>query len=102
MLSETTPILSHAIPNFEMFMTEWESLRVDCPELKFWTEIGLHWAKKYYIRMDDTDAYVIAMCKFHTGYGTPLTANLDLQSSILHYPLVERKGNGRRKQSKFK
>jgi len=81
-------------------MTEWESLRVDCPKLKFWMEIGLRWAKKYYIRMDDTDAYVIAMCKFHTGYGTPLTANLDLQSSILPYASCGLRGNGKRNISK--
>src|SRR6267378_1888480 len=92
MSSETTPILSRAIPDFEMFMTEWERLGADCPELKFWMEIGLRWAKKYYVKMDETDAYVVAMCKFHTGYGTPLTANLDLQSSILPCVVLQQLG----------
>jgi hypothetical protein len=99
MSAETTPILSRAIPDFEMLMTEWERLGADCPELRFWTEIGLRWAKKYYIRMDDTDAYVVAMCKFHTGYGTPLAANF-LQSSILPYASSGSRRNGKRNTSK--
>ena len=58
---ESTPVLSHAISSFEMFMTGWEDLGKTYDILRPWTEIGLKWAKKYYIRMDDTDAYVIAM-----------------------------------------
>jgi hypothetical protein len=49
MSSESTPILLHAIPSFEMFMTRWEELAQDFKELQFWTDIGLRWAKKYYI-----------------------------------------------------
>jgi hypothetical protein len=63
MSSESTPVLSRAISNFEMFMTEWERLGEQHEMLQPWTEIGLRWAKKYYTRMDDTDAYVITMCK---------------------------------------
>lgn len=66
MSSESTPVLSRAISHFEMFMTEWEKLGAQHDVLKFWTEIGLDWAKKYYVRMDDTDAYVVTMCKCHT------------------------------------
>ena len=62
MSSESTPVLSRAISNFEMFMTEWEKLGEQHEMLRPWTEIGLRWAKKYYTRMDDTDAYVITMC----------------------------------------
>jgi len=62
MSSESTPVLSRAISNFEMFMTEWEKLGEQHEILRPWTEIGLEWAKKYYKRMDDTDAYVITMC----------------------------------------
>ncbi|KAF8502327.1 hypothetical protein F5888DRAFT_1581725, partial [Russula emetica] len=61
MSSESTPVLSRAISSFEMFMTEWEKLREQHEMLRPWTEIGLQWAKKYYIRMDDTDAYVVTM-----------------------------------------
>jgi hypothetical protein len=43
------PILSHAISEFEMLMTQWETLRAHHDVLKFWTEISLDWAKKYYI-----------------------------------------------------
>ena len=65
MSSESTPVLSHAISSFEMFMTDWETLGAEHSILKFWMEIGLQWAKKYYIQMDETDTYVIMMCKFH-------------------------------------
>jgi len=58
---ESTPVLSYAISTFEMFMTRWENLGKAYEVLRPWTEIGLKWARKYYIRMDDTDAYVIAM-----------------------------------------
>ena len=68
MSSETTPVLSRAIPSFEMFMTEWERLGASFPELKPWIDIGLKWAKKYYVRMDDTDTYVVTMCKFLNQY----------------------------------
>lgn len=64
MSSESTPVLSHAIIEFEKFMTELERLGDAEPFLKPWTDIGVRWATKYYIRMDDTEAYVVSMCKF--------------------------------------
>lgn len=64
MSAESVPVLSGAIRSFEMLMTQWERLRTKYPELAPWVDIGLKWAKKYYDRMDDTDAYVIAMCEF--------------------------------------
>lgn len=63
MSAESMPVLSGAVPSFEIFMTRWEKLRIKYPVLKPWVDIGLKWAKKYYIRMDATDAYVVAMCK---------------------------------------
>ena len=57
------PVLSRAIIDFEKFMTEWERLGDEHKVLKPWTDIGLCWATKYYVRMDDTDAYVLTMCK---------------------------------------
>jgi hypothetical protein len=65
MSSESTPILSRAIVHFEMFMTEWEKLGKRHIILRPWTQIGLEWATKYYIRMDETDAYIVTMCKFY-------------------------------------
>jgi len=62
-LSESTPVLSHAIIKFEEFMMAWEDLRRRHVVLKAWTDMGLKWAKKYYRQMDDTDAYVLTMCK---------------------------------------
>jgi hypothetical protein len=63
MSTESMPVLSGAVPSFELFMTKWENLRTRYPELKPWVDVGLHWAKKYYTRMGDTDAYVVAMCE---------------------------------------
>ena len=62
MSSESTPVLSRSIPAFEMFMTMWESMRKD-KDTKSWVEVGLAWAKEYYIRMDNTQAYIISMCE---------------------------------------
>jgi hypothetical protein len=63
MSSESTPVLSRTILDFELFMTEWEKLAEEYSILKPWIEIGLRWATKYYIRMDETESYVVAMCK---------------------------------------
>jgi hypothetical protein len=68
MSSESTPVLSHAISHFEMFMTDLERLGEMHEILRFWTDIGVRWATKYYIRMDDTAAYIVTMCKFLTRY----------------------------------
>jgi len=62
MSSERTPILSGAIPAFEMFMTKWEKI-ANIEHLKPLVEPGLEWATRYYRRMDDTRAYVISMCE---------------------------------------
>jgi hypothetical protein len=63
MSGESTPILSGAIPAFEMFMSHWEHLRENHPQTKSWVDIGLEWATTYYGRMDHTRAYIIAMCE---------------------------------------
>ena len=63
MLKEYTPVLSGAIPTFEMFMTAWEQLGRDHPHLSWWTDIGIEWATTYYKKMDDLSAYVIVMCE---------------------------------------
>jgi hypothetical protein len=63
MSAHMTPVLSGAIPSFELFMARWEKLGEEHHNLRAWTEIGLKWATKYYKRMDDTDAYVISMCE---------------------------------------
>jgi hypothetical protein len=61
MSAEKTPVLSGAIPAFEMFMTAWEQLGLRNPHLKRWTSVGVRWAVKYYQRMDKTRAYVVSM-----------------------------------------
>jgi hypothetical protein len=63
MSKERTPVLSGAIPSFEMFMTAWEQLGEIHPRLARWTDIGIEWATVYYKRMDESPAYVIAMCE---------------------------------------
>jgi hypothetical protein len=54
-------------------MTKLEKLRAQHRVLKPWMEIGLCWATKYYIQMDDTDIYVVTMCKFDLITAPPLT-----------------------------
>jgi hypothetical protein len=44
-------------------MTAWEKLRQTNKRTKPFIDVGLHWANIYYNRMDNTRAYVIAMCK---------------------------------------
>jgi hypothetical protein len=61
MSSESTPILSGAIPAFETFMTQWERIREHHVETRHWVDVGLSWAATYYSRMDLTQAYVVAM-----------------------------------------
>jgi hypothetical protein len=63
MSGESTPLLSGAIPSFELFMTRWEKLKEDKPHLGQFIDKGLESAYKYYKRMDRTRVYVIAMCK---------------------------------------
>lgn len=64
MSNESLPRLGSAVPCFELFMSAWETLGATMPRVKPWTDLGLEWATKYYKRMDDTRAYVVAMCKF--------------------------------------
>jgi hypothetical protein len=64
MSAEKTPILSGAIPAFEMYMSSWEKLGREHPRLKDLIKPGLDWAYMYYGRMDRTKAYIIAMCKY--------------------------------------
>jgi RNA binding exosome subunit len=60
---DKTPILAGVIPVFEIFMTKWETLAEKRQWLKPFIDEGLRWANKYYIRLDKTTAYVVAMCK---------------------------------------
>ncbi len=64
MSSDRTPLLSETLPAFERFMTLWEKIRDKFPNLKPLIEPGLQSAYKYYNRMDNTKAYVVAMCKY--------------------------------------
>jgi hypothetical protein len=44
-------------------MTKLETLAKRRKYLKPFIDEGLKWAKKYYIRLDKTTAYIVAMCK---------------------------------------
>jgi len=63
MSSESMPVMCGVIASFKLLMTKWERLGEEHPQLWYWTHIGLCWVKKYYRRMDDTNAYAIAMSK---------------------------------------
>jgi len=62
MSSEQFPRLGRAVPTFELVMTAWENLANGTPRLQPYLSVGLEWAKKYYVRMDNTRAYIVAMC----------------------------------------
>jgi hypothetical protein len=76
------PVLTSTIILFEQFMTAWEQVR-KYKQLKPWIDVGINWATKYYKRMDDTKAYVIAMCKFFSWLLVVgvLATNVTFQSS---------------------
>lgn len=57
-------MLAGVLPSFEMLMTRWEKLAEDMPDLKRYIKPGLDSAYEYYTCMDETKAYVIAMCTF--------------------------------------
>jgi hypothetical protein len=61
MSRESHPVLSGAIPTFEQFMTVWEKLSEEQPNLAPLIQRGLDCAYMYYARMDHTHAYTIAM-----------------------------------------
>lgn len=67
MSAEDTPTLSGAIPAFELFMSSWQSMVKDADleaeNVAQFIRPGLDIATKYYKKFDDTDAYIIAMCK---------------------------------------
>jgi hypothetical protein len=75
MSAESMLVLSGAVPSFEIFMTRWEKLRSKFPELKPLVDVSLEWAEKYYKRMDDTDAYVVAMCELLSSSLSNLNMN---------------------------
>lgn len=57
-------MLAGTLPAFEMFMSRWEILAEKHEHLKPFIDIGLSWARKYYCKMDQTRAYVVAMGEF--------------------------------------
>lgn len=63
MSREKTPVLGGAVYAFEMFMSSWEKLIKKNPRLEKLVQPGLDLAYKYYGRMDNSRAYVIAMCQ---------------------------------------
>ncbi|RDB18589.1 hypothetical protein Hypma_014780 [Hypsizygus marmoreus] len=63
MVKEKTPVLAGAIPSLKRFMSRWERHAEMVPRLRAPIKLGLKFAYKYYQRMDNTTAYVIAMCE---------------------------------------
>ena len=72
---DKTPVLAGVIPVFEIFMTKWETLAAKRVWLKPFIDEGLRWAKKYYVRLDNTTAYIVAMCKCISIMRTSLIIN---------------------------
>lgn len=67
MSSENTPILAGAVPAFELFIASWKAMLNDTDlrseNIGKFLRPGLAIAEKYYNKMADTDAYIIAMCE---------------------------------------
>ncbi|KIK12635.1 hypothetical protein PISMIDRAFT_120519, partial [Pisolithus microcarpus 441] len=61
MSAEKRATLNRAVPSFELFMTAWEKLREMNKRIAPFIDVGLKWAKQYYNRMDNTQAYIISM-----------------------------------------
>ncbi|KAG6805119.1 hypothetical protein H0H92_000443, partial [Tricholoma furcatifolium] len=61
MAKEKVPVLAGTIPSFEIMMSRWERLASRHADLKPIIDVGLDYATKYYKKMDDTEAYVVAM-----------------------------------------
>ena len=68
---DKTPILAGVIPVFEAFMGKWDILAGKRPWLKPFIKEGMYWIEKYYIRLDDTMAYAIALCEWHCSQIVP-------------------------------
>jgi hypothetical protein len=75
MSGESYPTLSGAIPAFETFMSAWEKMIKEKPNLKPLITPGLEWAYKYYARMDRTKAYIIAMCEWIIPFNAWITTH---------------------------
>ncbi|KAJ6564391.1 hypothetical protein B0H19DRAFT_1258844 [Mycena capillaripes] len=65
MSAENTPLLAAAIPSFELFMASWNAMLaaedLKAENIEKFIQPGLAIATKYYNKMGDTDAYIIAM-----------------------------------------
>ena len=61
MSEESSPVISGAMPSFEIFMTAWEDLSEHHPHLETIIKPGLDLAYKYYTWMDCSLCYVVAM-----------------------------------------
>ncbi|TFY62002.1 hypothetical protein EVJ58_g4140 [Rhodofomes roseus] len=55
------PLLVEVVPLFELFMQDWEQQARVKPQYRQAIKGGLKLAAKHYKKMDDTDAYVLAM-----------------------------------------
>jgi hypothetical protein len=62
MSSESTPLLSGAVPTFQDIIILWRKNAREAPYLAPFIEIGLAWTDRYTDRMDKTMAYAVAMC----------------------------------------
>jgi len=68
MSKEKTPVLASTVPSFEHFMTSWERLAEKNQHLVPANKVGLKFAYKYYNKMDDTSAYMVAMFESNVFY----------------------------------
>jgi hypothetical protein len=85
MSSESTPVLSCAIPAFERLVKKWKDLAQCFAHLAPFVAIGLTWTDKYHERMSHTGAYGVAMCQSHAFLLIKADSHVFIQSLILRF-----------------
>ena len=60
----STLCMADVILLFKLFMQDWENLACKKPQYCAAIKAGLAVVMKHYKCMDNTDAYIIVMCKF--------------------------------------
>lgn len=63
MSHDQLPRLGKSVPTFEFFMKAWKKMSNKEPRLQPFIKPGLAKAESYYNKMENSPAYVIAMCK---------------------------------------
>ncbi|KAG6372907.1 hypothetical protein JVT61DRAFT_6914 [Boletus reticuloceps] len=89
MSHESLPRLGKSVPTFEFFMKAWEILQTKTPRLQPFIGPGLVKAEKYYNKMENSPAYVVAMCKSAPIYAIEVGIYLTCHGCVVVDPVVQ-------------